>query len=62
MDRLIGDGTVAAISRLPETGGGTYGLCDACGKPIAPKRLQARPDVVLCIECAAAQPGASAQA
>jgi DnaK suppressor protein len=35
---------------------GTYGLCDACGEPIAPKRLQAMPDVVLCIECAAAQP------
>ena len=36
----------------------TYGLCDACGKPIAAKRLRAMPDVVLCIECAAAQPRA----
>jgi len=45
--------TERALAKLDE---GTYGLCDACGKPIAPKRLQAMPDVVLCIECAAAQP------
>ena len=44
-----------ALEKLDE---GTYGLCDACGKPIAQKRLQAMPDVVLCIECAAAQPRA----
>ena len=45
--------TERALTKLDE---GTYGLCDACGKPIAPKRLEAMPDVVLCIECAAAQP------
>jgi DnaK suppressor protein len=49
--------TERALAKLDE---GTYGLCDACGKPIAPKRLQAMPDVVLCIECAAAQPRAAA--
>jgi DnaK suppressor protein len=31
---------------------GTYGVCDACGGPIAPKRLAAAPESVLCIECA----------
>lgn len=45
--------TERALAKLDE---GTYGRCDACGKPIAPKRLQAMPNVVLCIECAAAQP------
>src|SRR3954463_6802485 len=45
--------TERALAKLDE---GTYGLCDACGKPIASKRLQAMPNVVLCIECAAAQP------
>jgi DnaK suppressor protein len=45
--------TERALAKLDE---GTYGLCDACGDPIAAKRLQAMPDVVLCIECAAAQP------
>ena len=49
--------TERALAKLDE---GTYGLCDACGKPIAPKRLQAMPNVVLCIECAAAQPPAVA--
>ena len=49
--------TERALAKLDE---GTYGLCDVCGKPIAPKRLAAMPDVVLCIECAAAQPPAVA--
>src|ERR671921_2412660 len=47
--------TERALAKLDD---GTYGLCDACGQPIAPKRLQAMPNVVLCIECAAAQPPA----
>ena len=29
---------------------GTYGLCDECGKPIAPARLEALPWANLCIE------------
>jgi DnaK suppressor protein len=41
---------------LATLGDGTDGLCDLCGKPIAPKRLQAVRNVVLCIECAAARP------
>ena len=31
---------------------GTYGVCDNCGKPIAPARLEAAPESVLCIDCA----------
>jgi len=42
--------TERALTKLDE---GTYGVCDACGGPIAEKRLRAMPDVVLCIECAA---------
>ena len=30
---------------------GTYGICTNCGKPIDPERLQARPEVSLCIDC-----------
>ena len=41
-----------ALAKLDE---GTYGRCDACGDPIAPKRLQAMPDSVLCVACAGAQ-------
>ena len=32
---------------------GTYGRCDACGHPIAPARLQAMPEAVRCMPCAA---------
>ncbi len=42
--------TERALAKLDE---GTYGLCDACGAPIAPGRLRAMPDGVLCLECAA---------
>jgi DnaK suppressor protein len=38
-----------ALAKLEE---GTYGVCDDCGEPIAPARLRAAPDSVLCIECA----------
>jgi DnaK suppressor protein len=31
--------------------GGTYGMCERCGKPIAPERLEAIPWAILCIDC-----------
>ena len=30
---------------------GTYGLCDICGQPIDPARLEARPQANLCVNC-----------
>ena len=30
---------------------GTYGLCDQCGQPIEPARLEALPQAVLCLKC-----------
>ena len=30
---------------------GTYGICDNCGQPIAPERLEALPQANLCINC-----------
>src|SRR6059058_2812532 len=44
--------TQRALAKLDE---GTYGRCDACGRAIAPPRLRAMPDSVLCIACAGAQ-------
>ena len=44
--------TERALAKLDE---GTYGACDACDEPIAPARLQAMPDSVLCLACASAQ-------
>jgi DnaK suppressor protein len=40
----------AALARVGE---GTYGTCTRCGRPIAPERLDARPEAALCITCAA---------
>lgn len=31
---------------------GTYGACVLCGADIAPRRLEARPEASLCIDCA----------
>ena len=42
--------TDRALAKLDE---GTYGICDSCGKPIPERRLEAMPDSVLCVACAA---------
>lgn len=34
---------------------GTYGICEICGEEIDEKRLIARPEATLCIECKRAQ-------
>lgn len=34
---------------------GTYGICENCGKPIDPERLEALPQATLCMSCKAAQ-------
>lgn len=39
----------AAIARLAD---GTYGLCERCGQPITPARLEAKPAARRCIACA----------
>ncbi|MGH2806702.1 MAG: TraR/DksA C4-type zinc finger protein [Actinomycetota bacterium] len=40
----------AALARLDA---GTYGKCEACGKPIGEERLEARPTARFCMEHAA---------
>ena len=34
---------------------GTYGLCDICGQPIEPARLEALPQANVCLSCKARQ-------
>ena len=43
----------AALARIAA---GTYGVCERCGREIAPDRLRARPTARTCIACAAAGP------
>jgi len=30
---------------------GQYGMCERCGEPIEPERLQVKPDAILCLQC-----------
>ncbi|HEX2048223.1 MAG TPA: TraR/DksA C4-type zinc finger protein [Acidimicrobiales bacterium] len=39
----------AALAKLDS---GNYGTCEACGQPIAPARLEAKPAARLCMDCA----------
>lgn len=41
-----------ALNKFKE---GTYGLCDRCGQPIDPARLEALPQANLCLSCKASQ-------
>jgi DnaK suppressor protein len=47
-DRLILLQIDRALSKLAD---GSYGRCEDCGVTIAPKRLEARPFALYCIEC-----------
>jgi DnaK suppressor protein len=40
-----------ALAKLDE---GSYGVCDRCGQPIPPARMEAAPESVLCVACASA--------
>ena len=57
-DSLQGQATllsreIASVKRaLTRIENGTYGTCVGCGADIAPKRLEARPEAALCIQCA----------
>lgn len=39
-------------SALLRIDAGAYGICESCGKKIAPKRLEAIPYTTVCIDCA----------
>ena len=42
-----------ALAKLAD---GTYGICDGCDRPIAPGRLDAFPESVLCVQCSSSAP------
>ena len=41
-----------AEAALARREAGAYGICETCGRPIAPERLAARPHARTCIDCA----------
>lgn len=42
----------AALDRIDD---GTYGICIRCGKPIPPRRLDAEPAAMTCMDCLSAE-------
>ena len=38
---------------------GTYGICERCGQPIDPARLEAVPETILCLPCKQLREGRS---
>ncbi len=42
------DSIEAALRALDK---GLYGICERCGQPIPPERLEVKPDATLCVQC-----------
>jgi DnaK suppressor protein len=55
LEKRIRDQLGSVEHALAKFEAGTYGLCDNCGKPIPPERLEALPQASLCLECKANQ-------
>ncbi len=53
LDKQIKDQLAEVEHALHKFEKGTYGLCDNCGQPIAPARLEALPQANLCVNCKA---------
>ncbi len=51
-ERFLMDKIEHALRKIDE---GTYGICEECEEAISLKRLQARPEAQLCIQCKEAQ-------
>ncbi|MEN3331291.1 MAG: hypothetical protein V7641_656 [Blastocatellia bacterium] len=43
------------LAALQSIDDGTYGICIRCGKPIDPRRLDADPAAMTCMECLSAE-------
>jgi len=55
LERRIREQLVGVEHALHKFEEKTYGLCDSCGQPIDPARLEALPQASLCMNCKAQQ-------
>ncbi len=55
LEKRIKDRLAEVEHALRKFEDGTYGLCDNCGQPIDPARLEALPEANLCLSCKALQ-------
>jgi RNA polymerase-binding transcription factor DksA len=53
LEKRIRDQLAEVEHTLTKFEQGTYGLCDRCGQPIDPARLEALPQANLCLSCKA---------
>jgi DnaK suppressor protein len=53
LEKRIGGAMSEIEHALHKLDDGTYGLCDICGKPISPDRLEALPQASHCVDCRA---------
>ena len=53
LEKRIRDQLAEVEHALHKFDEGTYGLCDVCGQPIDPDRLEALPQATLCLSCKA---------
>ena len=51
LEKSIREQLAAVEHAIQKFDDGTYGLCDSCGKPIPPERLEALPQATLCLDC-----------
>ncbi len=51
LEKRIREQLVGVEHALHKFEEGTYGLCDNCGQPIDPARLEALPQASLCMNC-----------
>ena len=51
LEKRIKDQMAEVRHALQKFEQGTYGLCDLCGQPIDPARLEALPQANLCVSC-----------
>jgi len=51
LERRLTDALADVEHALKKYEAGTYGICDLCGKPIEPARLEALPQANLCLQC-----------
>lgn len=54
MKRRLNERVQRVESALLRISHGTYGICVRCGEPVGEGRLDALPEVVLCVDCASA--------
>jgi len=55
LEKLVRDQLAEIEHALQKFDQGTYGLCEICGQPIEPARLEALPQANLCLSCKARQ-------